>query len=143
MRAGTSFPLGATVVPGGVNFSVYSKHARSVQLLLFDRIDAAAPAKVIELDPQTQRSYHYWHAFVPDIAAGQLYAYRADGPHDQRHRFDRDKVLVDPYGTGVARPTEWNRQAAIAAGDNCASALKSVVTDSRAYDWEDDQPPNT
>ena len=143
MQAAASFPLGASLVPGGVNFSVYSKHATGVQLLLFDRVDAAAPAQVIDLDPRSQRSYHYWHAAVPGLAAGQIYAYRADGPGDPRHRFDRDKVLLDPYGTAVARPPAWSRAAAGAPGDNCATALKSVVADPRAYDWDGDRPPQT
>ncbi len=72
MTQGSSFPLGATVQLDGVNFSVFSKHATAVQLVLFDRVDAAAPARVIDLDPRTQRSYHYWHAFVPGIAAGSV-----------------------------------------------------------------------
>jgi isoamylase len=95
---GTSFPLGPTVRPDGVNFSVFSKHATGVQLLFFDRVDAAQPTRVVDLNPRTQRSYHYWHAFVPDITAGQPYAYRVDGPFDleRGQRFDRDKVLLDP-----------------------------------------------
>jgi len=140
---GTSFPLGPTIYPGGVNFSVFSKHATGVQLLFFDCVDAAKPTRVVDLNPRHQRSYHYWHAFVPDITAGQLYAYRVDGPFDPEHgrRFDRDKVLLDPYGKCVARPPGWSRAAACQPGDNCASALKSVVTDPGAYDWEGDSPP--
>ena len=81
----------------------------------------------------------------PGITAGQLYGYRVDGPFDPEsgHRFDRDKVLLDPYGKCVARPAGWSRAAACAPGDNCASALKSVVADPGAYDWEDDRPPHT
>ena len=142
---GTSFPLGATVYPGGVNFSVFSKRATGVQLLLFDRVDAEQPAHVIDLNPRHQRSYHYWHAFVPDIAAAQLYGYRVDGSFDPErgYRFDSDKVLLDPYGKCVARPKGWSRAAACAPGDNCATALKSVVADPGAYDWEGDRPPHT
>jgi len=142
---GTSFPLGPSFCPGGVNFSVFSKRATAVQLLFFDRVDAAKPTRIVDLDPRTQRSYHYWHAFVPGIAAGQLYAYRVDGPFDPEHghRFDRDKVLLDPYGKCVARPAGWSRAAARGPGDNCASALKSVVADAAAYDWEGDQPLRT
>ena len=104
-RHGTGFPLGATLAPGGVNFSVFSKYAMGVQLPFFDRVDAATPTHVIDLHPRHQRSYHYWHAFVPGITAGQHYGYRVDGPFDPEHghRFDRDKVLIDPYGTCVAR----------------------------------------
>ena len=145
LTQGSSFPLGATVRLDGVNFSVFSKHATAVQLLLFDGANAAAPTRVIDLDPRTQRSYHYWHAFVPGILPGQCYGYRVDGPFDpyRGHRFDRDKVLLDPYGRCVARPAGWSRAAAQRPGDNCASALKSVVTDSSLYQWEGDRPLHT
>jgi isoamylase len=144
-RRSLSFPLGATVQPGGVNFSVFSKHATRMQLLLFDRLDAPEPTRVFDLDPRTQRSYHYWHTFVPGIEAGQIYGYRADGLFEpsKGQRFDRDKVLLDPYGRCVARPEGWNRAAAQEPGDNCPSALKSVVVDLTGYDWEDDRPLHT
>ena len=142
---GTSFPLGATMYPGGVNFSVFSKHATGVQLLFFDRVDANEPSRVIDLHSRHQRSYHYWHAFVPGITAGQHYGYRVDGPWDPKRgrRFDRDKVLLDPYGKCVARPAGWSRKAAREPGDNCASALKSVVADPGVYEWQGDRALNT
>ena len=65
-----SFPLGATLAPGGANFSVFAKHNSAVQLLLFDDVDAPKPSRVIDLDPRTNRTYHYWHMFVPGITAG-------------------------------------------------------------------------
>ena len=140
---GTSSPLGATICPGGVNFSVFAKHATGVQLLFFDHVDDATPARIVDLDPGAQRSYHYWHAFVAAIEPGQIYGYRVAGPFDPAsgHRFDRDKVLLDPYGKCVARPAGWSRAAACQPGDNCATALKSVVADPRAYDWEGDRSP--
>ena len=69
-----SSPLGATVVPGGVNFSVFSRNASGVELLFFDREDDAQPARVIAIDPAANRTYHYWHVFVPGVQPGQLYA---------------------------------------------------------------------
>jgi isoamylase len=145
LEPGKSFPLGASLVAGGANFSVFSKHATAVQLLLFDGADDKRPAKVIDLDPGTQRTYHYWHTFVPGVEAGQLYGYRARGPYapDKGLRFDADKVLLDPYGKCVARPSRVSRAAAYSPGDNTGTALKSVLTDPRAYDWEDDRPPRT
>jgi isoamylase len=142
-RPGQSFPLGATLAPNGVNFSVFSRGATGVQLLLFDSAGAPSPSRVVDLDPRANRTYHYWHCFVPDIAAGQVYAYRADGPFDPARglRFDRDKVLLDPYGKCIARPPGRSRAAARRPGDNAATALRSVVVDPRGYDWEDDAPP--
>src|SRR5215467_9716393 len=56
-RPGKSFPLGATLVSGGANFSVFSKHSTGAQLLLFDDGDASKPSRVIDLDPRTNRTY--------------------------------------------------------------------------------------
>ena len=69
---GASAPLGATVRPGGVNFSVFSKHATLVELLLFDDETAAQLARVVPLDADEHRTYHYWHVFVPDLQPGQV-----------------------------------------------------------------------
>ena len=62
---GATSPLGATNVHGGVNFSLYSRDATSVELLLFDGPDDSRPARMITLDPVSNRTYHYWHVFVP------------------------------------------------------------------------------
>jgi glycogen operon protein len=142
---GRSAPLGATVGDGGVNFSVFSKRATLVELCLFDRADDAAPARVIALEPRTHRSYHYWHAFVAGIAAGQHYAYRAHGAFapSKGLRFDPTKSLLDPYSKAVAWPVERSRDAAAEPGDNAATALKSVVVDPSTYDWENDAAPRT
>jgi len=145
VEPGTSFPLGASLVANGVNFSVFSKHATAVQLLLFDCVDDAGPSRVIDLDPYTHRTYHYWHAFVPGIEAGQLYGYRAHGPFapERGMRFDAQKVLMDPYAKCIARPARESRAAASLTGDNVAAAVKSVVADPGAYDWENDRSPRT
>ncbi len=140
--AGVSYPVGATVSASGVNFCVYSRNATGITLALFDQADDAAPAQSIRIDPDTNRTYHYWHVFVPGLHAGQLYGYYADGPHqpDQGLVFDRLKLLVDPYALSVALPTGYSRAAAAGPGDNTAAAIKSVVVDPHAYDWEGDQP---
>lgn len=141
--SGNSFPLGATIVPGGVNFSIFSKHSTGAQLLLFDNADAIKPSCIFTLDPAYNRSYHYWHLFVPGLREGQVYAWRMDGPFDPTRglRFDVSKVLLDPYGKCIARPKSRSRKAAASVGDNTASALKNVVVNSKEYDWEGDKPP--
>jgi isoamylase len=145
VEPGRSFPLGALLVANGANFTVFSRHSSAVQLLLFDRADDARASQVIDLDPRTQRTYHYWHAFVPDVSAGQLYGYRVQGPFEPEKglRFDGSKVLLDPYAKCVARPSRTSRVAACSPGDNAATAVKSVLTDPDAYDWGDDRPPRT
>ena len=119
-----------------------SKHATGVELLLFEHVDDAKGSRVIRLDPVENRTYHYWHGFVPGVAAGQLYGYRIDGPFDPESglRFDAAKVLLDPYGRGVAVPDGYSRDAAAHRGDDGATAMKSVVLDPSAYDWEGDAP---
>jgi glycogen operon protein len=139
---GESAPLGATVHANGVNFSVYSRQATLIELLLFDNENAVQPSRIIPLHVDNHRTYHYWHAFVPGLAAGQVYAYRAHGPFapDRGLRFDKQKALLDPYGIAVAAPDAYDRWAAARPGDNTASAMKSVVADPRRYDWEGDRP---
>jgi isoamylase len=141
-HTGQSSPLGVTVCSGGANFSVYSRSASGVELLLFDREDDSRPARVIPIDPALNRTYHYWHTFVPGVQAGQIYGYRVQGPYDPADgmRFDPSKVLLDPYGRGVAVPKNYSRDAASKKGDNVATAMKSVVVDCSAYDWEGDLP---
>ncbi len=126
----------------GVNFSVYSKHATGMDLLLFDEVDSPEPSRVIELDPQRHRSFHYWHVFVADLGPGQIYGYRAHGPWvpDVGLRFDPQKVLLDPYGLAVATPHGYDRRASARPGEVCATAMKSVVVNPSSYDWEGDQP---
>jgi glycogen operon protein len=143
VEEGTSAPVGATLTPQGVNFSVFSKSATRIELLLFDQVGARAPARVIPLDPNRHRTYHYWHVFVPGLRAGQIYGYRAHGPFapERGLRFDGEKVLLDPYGLAVAVPDGYDRQAARRPGDNAATAMKSVVAAAEdGYDWEGDEP---
>src|SRR4051812_46127389 len=135
---GRSAPLGATVKDGGVNFSLFSRTAAGVELLLFGKEEDATPSRVIPLDPADNRTYHYWHTFVPGLRAGQLYGYRVKGPQQPARglRFDPAKVLLDPYGRGVVVPKNYGREAARQQGDNAGVAMRSVVADPGAYDWE-------
>jgi len=142
VNRGNTSPLGATVVHGGVNFSVFSRDCSAIELLLFDRVDDAIPSRVIPLDPKYHRTYHYWHTFVEGIGPGQLYGYRVAGPFAPQRglRFDPEKLLIDPYGRAVAVPEGYDRGAACRPGDNLGRAMKSVVADPRGYDWEGDLP---
>ncbi|MBK3798111.1 glycogen debranching protein GlgX [Azospirillum brasilense] len=139
---GAAAPLGAIPTGQGTNFSVFSKHATGIELLLFDRAEDARPARVIRLDPSTHRTYHYWHVFLPGVTAGQIYGYRAEGPWDPANglRFDRDKLLLDPYGRAVVVPDRYSRDDIRKPGDDCGAAMKSVVVDPGSYDWEGDAP---
>jgi glycogen operon protein len=142
VRPGTPAPLGARVRPGGVNFSLFSKHATCVELLLFAAPGDPEPSRIIPLDASRHRHYHYWHVFLPGLAPGQAYGYRVHGPcaPERGLRFAPEKLLLDPYGLAVEVPDAYDRIAASRPGDNTAVAMKSVVADPAQYDWEGDQP---
>ncbi|MEN6478484.1 MAG: glycogen debranching protein GlgX [Anaerolineales bacterium] len=142
VEAGSPAPLGATLIDGGVNFSLFTANATAVHLLLFDRYDQPEPSQTIVLDPQHNKTYYYWHCFVPDLPDGQLYGYRVFGPYQEERglRFNPAKVLLDPYTRAVAYGDNWSRAEAYGLTDNTRSALKSVVIDTSPYDWEGDRP---
>ncbi|MGD8977110.1 MAG: glycogen debranching enzyme, partial [Gammaproteobacteria bacterium] len=139
---GSPGPIGPSFRSEGVNFSVFSKNARSVELLLFDDVDDDRPSRTIAFDPLVNRTYHYWHVCVPGLESGQLYGYRVAGPWEpsRRLRFDGDKLLLDPYGRGVATGAGYERAAAARAGPNLGKAMKSVLVGDEEYDWQGDRP---
>jgi isoamylase len=141
MKTGSPYPLGASVTATGVNFSVFSFHATRAELLLFDTEDATEPSHIIDLAPGLSRTDQYWHVHLPGIKAGQLYGYRISGPFAPAlgHRFDPDKLLLDPYTRAISLKN-YQRDAAAKPGSNVGTAAKSVVVDLAAYDWEGDRP---
>ncbi len=140
---GLPYPLGANVYRDGVNFSVFSKYGQSVELLLFDHVDDPQPARVIPLDPILNKTFYYWHIFVPGLKAGQLYGYRVHGRYAPELflRFDGSKILIDPYTRAVMYSDNYSRELAQQLGvDNAAHSMKSVVVDHFDYFWDDDTP---
>jgi len=137
-----SYPLGPTVTAGGTNFSLFSAHATKVEIVLFDDASDARATRVISLDPIHNRTFHYWHIFVPGVGAGQRYGYRVDGPRDPQNgqRFEPSKVLLDPYAKSVHVGQEYSRAKASQPGDNASTSMKSVVVDLSVFDWNGDQP---
>lgn len=142
-RPGNPHPLGTAIQNGGVNFAIFSQHATSVELLLFDKHDDPEPIQVIPLDMKVNKTFHFWHVFVEKLKPGMHYAYRIDGPHDlsRGHRFNENKVLIDPYSKGNTNNL-WDRVRACGPEDNLDSSLRSVIPDSSTFDWEGDRPLN-
>ena len=95
---------------------------------------------MVRLDPAANRTYHYWHAFVPGVRPGQLYGYRVEGPMGPDAARVRPRSPPDPYGRGVVVPKTYGREAAKRSGDNAATAMKSIVVDPADYDWRGDWP---
>ncbi len=139
---GLAFPLGATVGDDGTNFSLFAHHADRVWLLLFDHEDDAQPTQRYLLDPQVNKTYLYWHIFLPGVGHGQRYGYQVEGPSEPRLglRYDGGKLLVDPYARELMVGEHFSRTAATTQGENLREGFKSVVVDPGQYEWGDDQP---
>ncbi len=99
---GHPYPLGATWDGAGVNFAIFTEHAKKVELCLFDSADATAESQRIALKEYTDK---VWHIYLPEVLPGQLYGYRVHGPYEpaKGHRFNPHKVVLDPYAKLIGR----------------------------------------
>jgi len=150
---GYPYPLGATWTGTGVNFALFSAHAARVELCLFDSPDSTTESTRIPLPEQTDQ---VWHGFLPDIRPNQVYGYRVHGPYDPAagHRFNPNKVVMDPYAKSVARTIRWademfgyevghpDGDLSFDRRDNAAFAPLAAVVDP-AFTWGDDRSPRT
>ena len=146
---GYPYPLGATWMGNGVNFALFSEAATSVDLCLFDNIDARQENVRI---PVTEHTDQVWHVFLPDVRPGQLYGFRVSGPYepDRGLRFNSAKLLLDPYAKAIAGQVNWGDEmfGYVVGGkgedltqdfrDDAWGVPKSVVIDS-AFDWQGDR----
>ncbi|BDV42175.1 glycogen operon protein GlgX homolog [Geotalea uraniireducens] len=136
VRPGKSFPFGATLVPGGVNFSVFSSHAVSCTLVLFEKGEREP---LVEIPfPDSFRIGHVWSMIVFDLDCERIeYGFRMDGPFDPAagHRFDRSKILLDPYAKAIGGRDVWG--AAPDWDEPFPHRGRLVFED---FDWEDDRP---
>src|SRR5258708_12407740 len=99
-------PLGATWDGKGVNFALFSAHAEKVELCLFDRSGQHEQERVV-LGEYTDE---VWHCYLPEVRPEQLYGYRVYGPYDPAagHRFNHNKLLIDPYARALHGEVRWN-----------------------------------
>jgi glycogen operon protein len=149
-RPGASHPLGAYWDGQGVNFALFSQHATAVELCLFESPTATSESIRI---PMKERSNRIWHVYLPDAMPGQLYGYRVHGPFapSEGHRFNPNKLLIDPYAKAIAGEIHCPDEAfgypimrpddlVMSSVDNAATATKCVVVE-EAFSWGDDRPP--
>jgi isoamylase len=148
---GKPYPLGAVWDGMGVNFALYSDHADEVELLLFDTAEAEGPAATIRLP---ERTGPIWHCYLPNIRPGQLYGYRVYGRYEPErgHRFNSNKVLLDPYAKAIGRPLRWddslfgyeighqNADLSFSKADSARFAPLGAVVEER-FEWGDDRSP--
>jgi isoamylase len=106
LREGLPFPLGATWNGLGVNFAIFSAHASKVELCLFDDLGQKETER-IELPEYTDE---VWHGFLPEARPGTIYGYRVHGPYqpDSGHRFNPNKILLDPYAKAIVGELKWH-----------------------------------
>jgi isoamylase len=145
---GVPYPLGATVMSDGVNFALFADNAVGIELCLFSSNDHEdVRIKMIE------RSHHVWHVFIPGLKPGQRYGYRVYGPFipENGHRFNPNKLLIDPYAKAIAGTISWsdalfgyeigdeNQDLTFSESDSAPFIPKSVVIDN-SFDWGDDRP---
>jgi len=150
---GFPYPLGATWLGNGVNFALFSEAATSVDLCLFDNIEARQENVRI---PVTEHTDQVWHVFLPDARPGQLYGFRVSGPYEPERglRFNSSKLLLDPYAKAIAGEVNWADEmfGYVVGGededltqdfrDDAWGVPKSVVIDN-AFDWQGDRKPGT
>ncbi len=149
---GAPYPLGATWDGSGTNFALFSAHAERVELCLFD----AKGRRERERVALPEYTDEVWHGYLPDVRPGQLYGYRVYGPYDPRngHRFNPNKLLLDPYAKAVTGPLRWHDSHfgyRVGSGrgdlsfdrrDSAFVMPKAVVVDP-AFTWAQDIRPRT
>ncbi|HZD78568.1 MAG TPA: glycogen debranching protein GlgX [Actinomycetota bacterium] len=150
---GTPTPIGATWDGQGVNFALFSEHAESVDLCLFDAPEQEHESQRIRL---RERTDFIWHAYLPDVRPGQFYAYRLRGPYEPEagHRFNPSKLLLDPYAKAVSGSLRWDdalygytighQEEDLSRDDRDSAPFlpKCMVVDP-AFTWGLDRPPRT
>jgi isoamylase len=150
---GHPYPQGATWDGEGVNFAIFSENATAVELCLFENPDDAVASQAISMRERTDL---IWHCYLPDIRPGQLYGYRVEGPYEPRegHRFNPNKLLLDPYAKSISGPVRWEDSVyGYAIGhpeedlsfderDSAGPMPKSVVINP-AFAWGEDRRPET
>ena len=144
---GSTYPLGATYDGNGTNFALFSEAAERVELCLFDEDGTETRVELIDLDA------FVWHAYLPQVGPGQRYGYRVHGPDDvaEGHRFNPNKLLLDPYAKAVAGQVNWGQSVfgynfgdpdSRNDEDSAADMMMGVVVNP-FFDWAGDRQPKT
>jgi isoamylase len=146
---GYPLPYGATLDANGTQFSIFSRHAETVTLVLYESNDPESSFEEFEFDSLQNKTGDIWHIWIEGIREGQLYGYRVDGPYfpEEGHRFNRHKLLLDPYARSISQNSFWNIDDArgydplhdtdiFSTKDSGPVAPKSIVVN-HEFDWFD------
>ena len=148
---GFNQPLGANFDGEGVNFAIFSAHAERIELCLYD------PGGKVEIARMDLPEYtdEIWHGYVPGLLPGTLYGFRVHGPYDPEngHRFNPNKLLIDPYARELSGDIEWNeahfaydlshedKDLTFDTRDSAPFTPKCRVIDPYEFDWQDKNRP--
>jgi glycogen operon protein len=144
IKPGSRSPQGAKADRRGINFSLFSRYATAMELVIYDKAESITPILRIPLDPETHRTYYTWHVYIEGLRPPVHYSWHVDGPNDPRKtgfRFDREKALVDPFALAVTQGL-WDRARACRPGNNDHHSIRGLVPRDERYDWEGDSPLN-
>ena len=152
LTRGKAWPMGAAVDAQGVNFAVFSAHATKIEVCLFSDGGRTELTRIA----LPERDGDIWHGHISGIGPGTQYGLRAHGPYEPEHghRFNPNKLLLDPYARKIAGRIRWSRtlmgyhvgspmgDLSFSTRDSAHAMPKSVVVGRDDFDWEDDEPPN-
>ncbi|MCL2209728.1 MAG: glycogen debranching protein GlgX [Treponema sp.] len=156
VETGKALPLGASLTNEGVNFSIFSRNAASVTLVLFESEEPESPHIEITLDKRGHKTGNIWHCFIRGLKAGTCYLYRADGPYfpEKGQRFNKHKTLLDPYAKALTDLTNWDYvkcagydpnqpgcDLTYSYNDDISNQPRCIVIDN-SFNWEGDTPIN-
>lgn len=148
MAEGVSAPLGVTWLEEyrAYNFALYSRYATGVTLLFYTEQDPVTPVYQYRLNHLANKTGPVWHCWLPAAAlnGATLYAYRVEGPYDPAlgHRFDPQKILLDPYVSAVFFPPNYSRAACTHPGPTDGQAPLGVLPGQQtSFDWDKNPAP--
>ncbi|MCL2479841.1 MAG: isoamylase, partial [Treponema sp.] len=156
VEVGKALPLGAELTGKGVNFAVFSRHATSITLIIYESAEPDSPFEEIVLDKRKFRTGDIWHCCIPGLKAGTFYLYRAEGPYipEKGLRFNSNKALLDPYAKALTDLSRWDLKKSVGYGtgesltdlsyshkDDSADKPRCIVIDNQ-FDWQGDAPLN-
>lgn len=157
VEVGKALPLGTQVTKRGVNFAVFSRHAKTITLILYQTARPDSPFEEIRLEQRKYRTGDIWHCHIPGLKAGALYLYRAEGPYipEKGFRFNSNKTLIDPYTKALTDLSRWDLKKSLGYDgtsknstdlsyshrDDSADKPRCIVIDDE-FDWQGDAPIN-
>ena len=133
-QPGSQYPPGTTADENGVNFCIFSRNAESVALRLYETSTCPEPFQIIQLDPNVNRTFFFWHIYVQELGAGIHYTWHVDGPKETRYtgfRFNPEHELLDPWAKAVSDDL-WDRKKSLDDDRTLGRSMRAITTGTAA-----------